>query len=75
MISEIKLNDIWELTLSSILKQGPKTEIGKVIRLWMKFHQFDDFISFLQSPFDDFKSAGHFNTYKESSDAAWHLSK
>ena len=69
MTLEINLNDIWEHTLSNILKQGPNTGIGKIIRLWIKFHQFDDFISFLQSHFDDFKPSGHFTTYKKSSDA------
>ena len=73
MTLEIKLNDIWEHTLSNILRQGPKTELGKIIRLWIKFHQFDDFISFLKLHFDDFKPAGHFTTYKESSDAAREL--
>ena len=69
MTFEIELNDIWEHTLSNILKKEPKTETGKIIRLWIKFYQFDDFISFLQSYFDDFKPLGHFTTYKESSHA------
>ena len=30
MTFEIKLNDIWEHMLSIILKQDPKTEIGKL---------------------------------------------
>ena len=34
---------------------------------------FDDFISFLQLHFDDFKPSGHITTYKESSDAAREL--
>ena len=45
----------------------------KLERLWIKFHHFHDFISFLQSHFDDFKPSGHFTTYKESSDAAREL--
>ena len=69
MTFEIKLIDICEHTLSNILKQGPNTEIGIIIRLWVIFHQFVDFITFLQSSFVDFTPLGTFNTYKESTDA------
>ena len=50
----IHLSGIWEHTLTEILNHDPKTEVGIIMRAWVKHNQLEDFNSLLNFTADDF---------------------
>ena len=60
---------IWEHTLTEILNHDNKSEVGIIIRTWVKHHKLDDFSSlFNQSP-DKFTPSSPLSYYKEKADS------
>ena len=47
------LSDIWEHTITRILKHDSKSEPGIMIREWVIFNKFEDFNSLLNFNVDD----------------------
>ena len=55
------LCDLWEHTMSKVLKHDLKPQVGIMIREWVKFNKFENFISLLNytTPIDDFTPSGN----------------
>ena len=65
----IHLRDIWEHTLTEILNHDPKTEVGIIMRAWMKHNKLEDFNSLLSFTSDDFTPSGSLCYFKEKADS------
>ena len=53
------LNDIWEHTITKILKHDHKSKVEIMIREWGIFNKLEDFNSLLNYTVDDFTSSGN----------------
>ena len=53
------LSDIWEHTITKILKHDPKSEVGIMIREVVIFNKLEDFNSMLNYTVDDFTPSGN----------------
>ena len=47
MPSSLKLNDIWEYTLTEMLGHDSKSDTGKTLRFWVKTHKTEEFYQLL----------------------------
>ena len=69
MPSIINLSTRWEHTLTAILNHGIKTEVGIIMRAWVKDNQLEDMSDLLIYDFNDFTSGGTLCHYKETAEA------
>ena len=65
----IHLSDIWEHTLTEILNHHPKTEVGIIMRAWVKHNKLEDFNSLLNSNVDGFPPSGTLCYFKDKDDS------
>ena len=63
------LNPTWEHTLTDILNQDPKTQMGIIMRAWVKDNNMRDFTSMLTYSADKFTPTGFLCYCKEKVDA------
>ena len=63
------LNPTWEHTLTDILNHDPKTQMGIIMRAWVKDNDMTDFTSMLTYTADKFTPTGSLCYYKEKVDA------
>ena len=68
MPSVFNLNGLWEQNLTNIFNHGSKTEVGIILRSWVK-HKLEDFTSLLEFNIEDFQPTGSLSTYKEKPDS------
>ena len=69
MPSIINLSPIWEHTLTVILNHGNKTELGIIMRSWVKDNTLQDMNGLLLYDLNDFTPTGSLSQYKESAEA------
>ena len=63
------LNPTWEHTLTDMLNHDPKTQMGIIMRAWVKDDNMTDFTSMLTYTADKFTPTGFLCYYKEKVDA------
>ena len=69
MPSIINLSPIWEHTLTEILNHGNKTEVGIIMRSWVKLDTLEDMSDLLIYDLNDFTPGGTLCHYKETAEA------
>ena len=69
MPSIIHLSTIWEHTLTEILNHDNKTEVGIIMRAWVKHNKLEDMSDLLIYDLNDFTPTGTLCHYKESPEA------
>ena len=69
MPSIIHLNTIWEHTLTEILNHDNKTEVGIIMRSWVKHNKLDDMTDLLIYDFNDSIPTGSLCYNKETAEA------
>ena len=69
MPSIINLSSLWEHTLTEILNHGNKTEMGIIMRLWVKHNNLEDMSDLLIYDLNDFTPGGTLSSYKETTEA------
>ena len=69
MPSIINLSSIWEHTLTEILNHGNKTEVGIIMRSWVKHNNLEDMSDLLIYDLNDFTLGGTLCHYKETAEA------
>ena len=69
MPSIINLSPIWEHTLTEILNHGNKTEMGIVMRSWVKHNNLEDMSDLLIYDLNHFTPRGTLCHYKETAEA------
>ena len=69
MPSIINLSTIWEHTLTEILNHGNKTEMGIIMRSWVKHNNLEDMSDLLIYDLNDFTPGGTLCHYKETAEA------
>ena len=69
MPSIINLSPIWEHTLTEILNHGNKTEVGIIMRSWVKDNNLEDMNDLLLHDLNDFTTTGSLSQYKVSAEA------
>ena len=69
MPSIINLSHIWEHTLTEILNHGNKTEVGIIMRSWVKDNNLEDMNDLLLHDLNDFTPTGSLSQYKVSAEA------
>ena len=52
------LNGLWEHTLTNSFTHGSKTEVGIILRSWVKHNKLEDFTSMLEFNIKDFQPVG-----------------
>ena len=65
MPSIIHLSDIWEHTLNEILNHDNKSEVGIIMRSWVKHNKLEDLNSLLIYDLNDFTPTGTLCFYEE----------
>ena len=58
MPSFFSLSGLWEHTLTHTFNHGSKTEVGIILRSWVKHNKLEDFTSMLEFNIEDFPPAG-----------------
>ena len=69
MPSIINLSPIWEHTLTEMLNHGYKTEVGIIMRSWVKHNNLEDMNDLLIHDLNDFTLTGSLSQYKVSAEA------
>ena len=69
MPSIINLSPVWEHTLTEILNHGNKTEVGIIMRSWVKDKNLQDMNNLLIHDLNVFTPTGSLSQYKESAEA------
>ena len=69
MPSIINLSLIWEDTLTDIPNHGNKTEMGIIMRSWVKHNNLEDMSDLLIYDLNDFTPGGTLCRYKETAEA------
>ena len=69
MPSIINLSSIWEHTLTEILNHGNKTEVGIIMRSWVKHNNLEDMSDLLIYDLNDFTPGGTLCHCKETAEA------
>ena len=69
MPSIINLSPVWEHTLTEILNHGNKTEVGIIMRSWVKDNNLQDMNNLLIHDLNDFTPTGSLSQYKEYAEA------
>ena len=54
------LSELWEHTIAKILKYDSKSQVGIMIKEWVKFNELENFNSLLNYTIDDFTPPGYF---------------
>ena len=65
----INLSPIWEHTLTDILNHSNKTEMGIIMRSWVKHNNLEDMSVLLIYDLNDFSPGGTLCRYKETADS------
>ena len=65
----INFSPIWEHTLTEILNHGNKTEVGIIMRSWVKDNNLQDMNELLIHDLNDFTPTGSLSQYKVSAEA------
>ena len=65
----INLSPIWEHTLTEVLNHGNKTEVGIIMRSWVKDNNLQDMNDLLIHDLNDFTPTGSLSQYKVSAEA------
>ena len=66
-MSETKhLWDLWEHTIAKIFKHDLKSQVGLMIKEWIKFNKLENFNSLLNYTIDDFTPSGNLCYINES---------
>ncbi len=65
MSSTTVLSDIWEHTLTKLFKHDPTTELGIILRKWVKYNKLEDFYSMLNYSILEFLPSGSLCYFKE----------
>ena len=65
----IHLNAIWEHTLTEILNHDNNTEVGIIMRSWVKHNKLEDMTELLIYDLNDFTPSGTLCHYKEPAEA------
>ena len=68
MPSIINLSPVWEHTLTEILNHGNKTEVGIIMRSWVKDNNLQDMNNLLIHDLNDVTPTGSLSQYKESAE-------
>ena len=69
MPSIFHLNAIWEHTLTEILNHDNKSDVGIMIRTWVKHHKLENFSSLFNHSPDKFTPSSPLSYYKEKTDS------
>ena len=69
MPSIINLSPIWEHTLTEILNHGNETELGAIMRSWVKDNNLEDMNDLLIHDLNDCTPTGSLSQYKVSAEA------
>ena len=69
MPSIIHLNTIWEHTRTEILNHNNKTDVGIIMRSWVKHNKLAEMSDLLIYDFNDFTPTGTLCHYKETTEA------
>ena len=69
MPSIINLSPVWEHTLTEILNHGNTTEVGIIMRSWVKDNNLEDTNDMLIHDLNDFTPTGILSQYKVSAEA------
>ena len=69
MPSIINLSPIWEHTLTEILNHGIKTEVGIIMRSWVKYNGLEDMNELLIHDLNNFTPTGSLSQYRLSAEA------
>ena len=69
MPSIINLSHIWEHTLTEILNHGNITEVGIIMRSWVKDNNLEDINDLLLHDLYDFTPTGSLSQYQVSAEA------
>ena len=69
MPSIIHLSTIWEHALTEILNHDNKTEVGIIMRSWVKHNKLEDMTDLLIYDLNDFTPSGTLCHYKETAEA------
>ena len=71
MQETIHLSDLWEHTITKILRHDPESELGIMIRQWVIYNKLEDFNSLLNYTDEDLipQCRGNLNYYKENGDS------
>ena len=69
MLTIIHLSDVWEHTLTEILNHDTKSEVGIIMRAWLKHNKLEDFNSLLTYDLNDFTPSGILCYFKEKTDS------
>ena len=65
----IILSPIWEHTLTDIVNHGNKTEMGIIMRSWVKHNNLEDMSDLLIYDLNDYTPGGTLCHYKETAEA------
>ena len=66
MPSTIHLSTLWEHTLTEILNHENNTEVGIIMRTWVKHNKLEDMTDLLIYDLNDFIPSGTLCNYKET---------
>ena len=69
MPSIFHLDAIWEHTLTEILNHDNKSDVGIMIRTWVKHHELENFSSLFNHSPDKFTPSSPLSYYKEKADS------
>ena len=65
MPAVIHLSNLWEHTLNKILNHDNKSEVGIIMRAWVKYNMLEDITSLLIYDLNDFTPSGTLCYYKD----------
>ena len=69
MPSIFHLDAIWEHTPTEILNYDDKSDVGIMIRTWVKYHKLENFSSLFNHSPDKFTLSSPLSYYKEKADS------
>ena len=62
------LCDLWEQTIVKVFKHDSKSELGLVLKQWIKFNKLENFNSILNYTIDDFTPSGNLSYLNQHGD-------
>ena len=65
----VYLSTVWEHTLTETLNHDNKTEVGNIMRAWVKHNKLEDMTYLLIYDLNDFTPTGTLCNYKEKAEA------
>ena len=66
------LCDLWEHTIAKVFKHDSKSELGLMLKEWIKFNKLEDFNSILNYTIDDFTPSGNLSYMNQHGDILLH---